>query len=296
MIATIPCPPAHSATVGRPANPAAWAACRMLLPESFGFGEAPEAWLATDASTGAILGAAAARPRDGALHQLRIRVVRQFRRRGVGSLLLDCLAARRHGAIYASATGRDHEAAPFLLAHGFTRADLIYLAEGDLTLLRDRLFPLRERLLAGGRIPGGVRIVRPADASTVRMARLFAEHIAPFREFRAGDAIPLIGDPRLADSPVLCVEGEPHGMVLYESDPSSGVGMVHGRLVTEAYRGGWANVLLMAAAIERGLVQGVRRLRFEAPASNPDTMKLMRRVRADVLECVSCFVRGKDAR
>ena len=283
--------PRAEAAVCRPASPAQWSACRMLLPESFVGGARPELWLALDVSTGVILGAAAARVRESALHQMRIRVARPFRRQGVGSMLLDEMVAGGPSAIYAAASSGEPDAEPFLLARGFTRTDRIFLVEGDLMLLRDRIFSLRDRLLATGRIPADIEILRPADAPAGRLATLFAEHVVPFREFRAGHAMPIVVDPRFAESPVLCVGGEPQGMVLYESDADSGVGRVHARLVTEPYRGGWANVVLMAAAIDRGLARGVRRLRFEAPESNPDTMKLMRRVRAEILQCTSCFAR-----
>jgi GNAT superfamily N-acetyltransferase len=101
--------------------------------------------------------------------------------------------------------------------------------------------------------------------------------------------MPLVTDARFADSPVLCVDGRVEGMVLYEVAGETGT--VQGRVVTGQYRGGWANTLLMAAAIDRGLERGVRRLRFEVPESNPDTRKLMMRVGAEVLRCTSCFAR-----
>jgi GNAT superfamily N-acetyltransferase len=281
-------PPVVSATVRRPASPGEWSACRMLLPESFRAGATPETWLAIG-SGDAIVGAAAVTPREGALHAFRIRVVRPARRRGIGTLLLQRVAGREHSAIYAACAAGELDAEPFLLASGFNCVDRLFDAEGDLSKLRNHLFPLRERLLASGRIPAGIAILRPADVPAARLAQLYAEHLVPFREYHAGYALPLIDNPRLAESSVLCVDGEVAGMVLFECDPQ-GVVSVHGRLVMPKYRGGWANILLMAAGIDR-LPPHARRIRFEAPDSNPDTKKLIRRVDAEVLGCTSCFVR-----
>jgi GNAT superfamily N-acetyltransferase len=80
-------------------------------------------------------------------------------------------------------------------------------------------------------------------------------------------------------------------MVLWEVDAGTGAATVYGRVVSEAYRGGWANALLVAAAVETAAALGVKRCRFEVPEGNRDTEKLMLRAGAALVSETAIFVR-----
>ena len=75
-------------------------------------------------------------------------------------------------------------------------------------------------------------------------------------------------------SRVLMVDGRARGFILVAVDGD--VASFEARAVDPAYRRGWANVLLMATDLVRGLALGVRRVRFYSSGANgdppPDTM------------------------
>src|SRR5207249_4403403 len=78
-----------------------------------------------------------------------------------------------------------------------------------------------------------------------------------------------------ATSRVLLVDGRARGLILLAVDGD--LATYEARVVDPAYRGGWANVLLMATDLERGLTLGVRRVRFYSSGANRDTLKLAAR-------------------
>lgn len=64
-------------------------------------------------------------------------------------------------------------------------------------------------------------------------------------------------------------------------------------MVAQKYRGGfgWANLLLLAAALERGRARGAQRVRFEMPEENGDTRRLAERVGGQTRCIHAWFVR-----
>ena len=264
---------------------AEWAACRTLIPEAFR-GGAPEALLAIDSQSGAAVGCATFQRCGELLTHLRVRVLRNWRRRGIGSLLLSAAP----GEVHARVDPRiEPDSEPFLRANGFVLKNRVFTVEAAREPLGSRI----SRLSGGLRVATGVRVARPTDAPPDALARLYTELVVPEMHLAPGTVVPLVSDPRFAESPVLLVDGRPVGMLLMVANDGHDVCVITARAVAPEFRGGtrWANLVMLAAGFERGGKQGSVRMRFEAPEDNPDTMKLVTRARAEIVGEVLWFVR-----
>jgi hypothetical protein len=80
---------------------------------------------------------------------------------------------------------------------------------------------------------------------------------------------------------VLLAGDQVAGMLLLQMQGE--VGLIPARIVAPEFQRGPANVLLMAAAIRRGLQKGGQIIEFEVPEKNADTEKLARRLQAEVI-------------
>jgi GNAT superfamily N-acetyltransferase len=142
---------ANAAVVRRP-SAAEWPACRMLLPEAFTRGAAPQALLAFD-SVGTLQGSAAFHHRGDSVHGLRLNVVRSHRRRGIGKQLVSAVlrqtAEREARELNAAAdTLAEADAEPFLLACGFVRKSRVFTIVAE---IRPRRADVK-RVLGAGRL------------------------------------------------------------------------------------------------------------------------------------------------
>jgi len=268
----------------------------MLLPEAFGRGVTPDAVLAVDSATRQIAGAASFRYANGRIESVRVRVIRSYRRKRVGTQLLSRIcefaSARGVSEVWADADTKSEAASEaFLLANGFRLTVRLFCAEGDLVLLGRSLRRIRDRLLNAGKIPPAAKFVCLEEAPHAALAQMYADYIAVVRDFHPGYLLPMLRDPRLTGSSVLVVNGVVEGMLLCELNDGNQVTKVHARVVSPKYRGAWANCMLMLTSLERALAAGSVRVRFEAPSDNPDTLKLMARCNAEVAQELSWFVR-----
>jgi GNAT superfamily N-acetyltransferase len=279
-----------------------WTACRTLIPEAFpdttsAVHRAPEALLAFDAATGTALGCATFQRGVNALVHLRVRVLRNSRRRGIGASLLRTVmrTAAHSEAIEVHArvnTRNDPEAEPFLRACGFGLKSRTFTVEAAWEPLCGCISRLRKRMIGTGRIPAGVRITSIADVAPEPLAQLYTSLVVPELGLSPDAAIPLITDPRFAGSPVLLVDGRPAGLLLIQANDGRNVCVVVARVVApERQGGGWANLLLLAEGFERSEKQGAVRMRFEAPRDNPDTVKLISRAQGEITAEIAWFVR-----
>ncbi len=81
-------------------------------------------------------------------------------------------------------------------------------------------------------------------------------------------------------------------MMLGQANDGHGTAVVLARVVSPRHRGGgWANLMLMAAALERGCRGGATGMRFEAPEDNRDTLALVERVRGETTAIHAWFRR-----
>jgi ribosomal protein S18 acetylase RimI-like enzyme len=267
----------------------------VLIPEAFR-GASPEALLAIDPKSGAALGCATFQRSGESLVHLRVRVLRNWRRRGIGrTLVRNVAAAARHAQVHARVDPRaEPDGEPFLRACGFVLKSRILTVEAEREPLGSCISRLARGLIASGKVAAGVRVARPADTPRQALARLYTELVVPELNVAPCAAVPLVSDPRFAYSPVLLMDGNPVGMLLIEANDGNNVCVVVARAVAPEFRGGtgWANLLMLAEGFERGGKQGSVRMRFEAPEDNPDTMKLVARARGEIIGQVVWFVRN----
>ena len=280
--------------------PAEWAACRMLLPESFPQGTSPEALLVLDRKERRIAGAAVFHYGPKEILDARIHLVKRYRRKGIGTELLKliCSAASERGLgeiLGWADLALEPDAEAFLRANAFQRSSCLHLVEGDLSLLRTYFYSIRERLLKHGRIPSSARLVSLAETRHDEIAKIYTRYIAATRYFHPGYVLPLLREPRMAFSSVLQVDGNVQGLLLAEYSAGSQVATVLAKVVLPAYRGGWANCLLMLRSMDQAWERGARRVRFEFLDNNRDTRKLMARCHAEIEHTRCWFVRELQA-
>ena len=279
----------------RAPHQAEWPACRMLLPRAFESPRAPEVLLAFDENR--ITGGVAWRSRGDLLGIFDLRVVRTERRKGIGACLLRNLCERaaaggqRSASIFIDSLANP-DASPFLTANGFERKNRLFVVEADTRVMLAGLRKIRDRLMAAGKIPPGARLVKPSEAPMDEVIRLFDRYILAERAMRPEFFLATFGSDRFEESSViLLVEGRVAGFVMVEWLRDHGRGDVVARVVVPDYRGGWANVFMMALALERGIAAGFSRVRFESLEDNADTLSLARRYHADTVHVLDRFLR-----
>ena len=137
------------------------------------------------------------------------------------------------------------------------------------------------------RVPPGARFATAAEVPGAAVAKLYAQYI--WGQPHAGHRIAwLQQDPaRWRHSPALLVDRELRGMVLLERERDYGV--VHAKVVTPGFRGGWPNALLTVRMAEAFRALEVTRFRFESRENNLDTLKFARRLHADSVDTKATF-------
>jgi GNAT superfamily N-acetyltransferase len=277
-----------------------WPACRMLVPEPFEKGARPQALLAFDCDSPRILGAAAFDVQQHEVALYRIRVVRTERRKGIASRLLAQVLrfAREREKIRIAAfidTLKYPDADPFLSARGFHAEQRIFTVEVDLALMREEMGRLRERVLRSRRIPASVRVVPLAEAPTDQVAKLYGDHILTQHRRNPAYVAAQLDDRRFSQpTSVLMVGERVAAMVVVRYETDSFRAEVPAKVVLPEYRGGWANILIMADALDKGAAAGIRSVRFDSLDNNRDTLKLARKFNAETLHAFDRFVRPVD--
>jgi GNAT superfamily N-acetyltransferase len=257
----------------------------MLLPDLGKSGGPREALVAVRADAPQLAGAIAFQRAPAAVVGVQLRVVRTLRRQGIASALLRALLENARGWGVRDIFGRweaepDPAAAAFAAHHGFVEHSRLTAVEGPIDAVLASVTTARDRMRAHGRIPPGARIVPFPDAPPDQVAALYAEHIVHNPQLQAVFAARLGSTERLKLSPVLMVGDRVAGILLWSREGD--MAQVYARVIAPAYRGGWANGYLMAAALEAAAEAGARLARFEIPGGNRDTLKLARRMRAEV--------------
>jgi GNAT superfamily N-acetyltransferase len=266
----------------------------MLLPEAFQRSPRPEGLLAFDETDRMVLGAAAYHFQGPRLVLRRLRVVRAHRRQGVARALLQHLTAiaaeRSLDAIRAHAdTHGSPEVETFLRASGFTPLKRLRVAQIESETALRVLVPLRERLVAAGRVPGGVRVVHPAEAPVEEVARLCAAHMESEWSVHPSFFRASVFAEASRYSFVLMVGDAVAGCLITEGAPGVAFARITAHVVAPDYRRGWANIFLLATALERSAKAGVRTVAFEALEDNLDTVNLIRRLGGETVQMITGF-------
>lgn len=277
----------------RPAEGAERRACRMLLPDADRLGHVGDLLIATtlgdDPQVLGGLSLLAARDSAGAgMLLVAARVVRTWRRRGVGSMLLEAATAdaRRVGARSIVAPC-DHAAEPagaaFLEAKGFARAEVLTTFELRTEGVVEYLVPLVERLRSSDRIPPEARMVPLRQAPIVAAARLHADHLAGTVGGVSDTLNDLLVRGDADDHAVLMIGDEVHGLLI--GNTVDGVTVVDAEVLSPACRisggsSGWASVFMLAERLEWGLSRGSRITRFSCLSGNRPTRRLAQRLGA----------------
>jgi len=272
----------------RPARDDEWQACRMLLPETFADLNGREYFLCTRQQAPRIVAAASCRRTPQGAKSLRLHVIPPFRRRGIGARMIDHICGDVPAAEGLSEISKEKDAEPFCTRTGFLRVDGLTTVEAEMAEIRAYMSRLRDRM----HLPESARLISLAEAPMEQVARLHAEYIARAGELNPWRAV-IAGNPRLAPSVILLVDGRVEAILLGELEAS--LAIVRSRVVTPRFQGGWANTLLLAEALDRGWERGARRVRFSYSDSNRDTQKLARRFKAEVISVLAKFQRGQPA-
>jgi GNAT superfamily N-acetyltransferase len=271
----------------RSPRPAEWRACRILLPDSFG-AVAPEAFIAWDESAGAIAGLTAFHRAGLEMAGTSVRVVQPYRRRGIGSMLLrraiDRAIERGDERAHTQVDLVAHpEAHAFLTANGFVRGHILREVEGDLAVGRGPLLDLYARLAASESIPANARIAGSEEFSPSELERLYTELVVPTLGSPTELVGPTVRNPNFQSIVVLAGD-VPAGMMVCVFNDGSGTGKILATAVAPKFRAwGWANLLLLVGAMDRGWEAGARRLRFETDESSVNMMRQAARLNSVVV-------------
>jgi len=271
----------------RGAEPSEMRACRMLLPETFGPSNAPEA-LVSFSRCGELAGAATIGWQavgDPAAFLVAVHVVPAYRKQGLGRALVDAAAVLVKGEVSFlqpwKALREDSETAAFCLRSGFTVHHRILHFLGEAEKMEAMLATYREKLDRSGYIPDGARVVKLPDAPAAEVANLVGRefHNNPERmQARLEGRVGKPPDPQR--SVVLLLDGLVVGAQLV-SIAADGIPEVEGNVVIPSLRRGWANLLLTHEGTRTGVLHGSRQFRFFCDDRVIDTVNLARRSGAE---------------
>jgi GNAT superfamily N-acetyltransferase len=270
--------------------------CRMLLPPDPLREFTPEQLIAVQDQEPFVVGAASYGLSNNLVHNIRMRVIRTHRRRGIGSCLtahLEALARQRNAEalLGTSDAVSEPEAAAFLTSLGFTAAGHTKTVQAEIEPAARILLPMADRLAL--RSPELSRIVPLAQAPRNAVTALFKVELARSPVQTLWSLLDSLSSERLAKSPVLLAGDQVAGFLLVFLQDDLGV--IPARVVAPEFQRGAANILLMGAGLRLGLEHGTKKLEFEIPENNFDTENLARRLEAKVVRTRDQYIKRLTA-
>jgi len=230
-------------------------------------------------------------------HSIRLHVIPEYRRQGIGSLLLRRIVTNAHelgnGGLATVVSSNDPAAGPFLTQHGFQKAGSITTVEIDKQTAQATLLPLADRFSARERNPEQRKIVRLADAPRNAVTALYLAELARNPGTAPWALLDQISTPRYAGSPVYLSEGRVSGFMLFSIEGD--LCAIPARIVAREFQGGPVNLLLMAYALRVPESCQVNRVQFDIPENNRDTESLARRLNTRTVRTRDSYFRGLDA-
>ena len=258
-------------------------ACLALLPETR---DKVAHWLIA-CRGGAFVGAAAVVWREAADpggFPLWIRTPAEHRRTGVGRALLaaaeDLVRDETNGLWSMDPVTDDSDAAGFLAATGFTAAARELHFQADIARMLETLHRLIGRASARGGV-SGVKIVGLASAPLEPLAWLLSRSLGGGPLASMDGARRRLGrtDGDDRDRSLVAMRGgDIAGAILWRVE--AGLAVVDARVVAEAWRGSWLNLLMLEAGLRQGLAEGLAEVRFHCEDTVRDTVMLARRAEA----------------
>ena len=227
------------------------------------------------------------------VHGMGVHVLEPYRRQGIGSHLYQriCAEAERTGALalatlHGPADGTEGER--FLAAKGFRLVDHLTTFEADTRKAHHLLLPQRERLSSRRKIPSSARLVSLSEAPLGQVARMHADHVGPTL-YSAGLQLDEQGvrEAAVNSSVVLMVADRVIGLLLVLREGRAAV--ADSQIVAPGYRGGWANVVLLTAALQGMLEGGISHCRFTCSSRQRHALKMARRVDAEALKVIDVY-------
>jgi GNAT superfamily N-acetyltransferase len=262
-----------------------WPICRMLLPETFSNVSGRTYLIFVRDEAPHIVAAASFRQTVGAIAHLRLHVVRSFRRRGVGSQVIEHFV--RNGASSIEGTVEritEPGAESFCERNHFKRLGSLTTVETEVPEMLEYLRRLCSRIT----LPQNACTIPLLEAPIDQVARLHAEHIAHENELDPWRAR-ITDISGMEHSPVAMIDGRVAGFLLGKVENDTV--LAHSLVVAPSHRGGWINAVLLARGLEYAWNNGARRARFSYTNSNRYTRKIANRFRARTVSLMVHFSR-----
>ncbi len=245
--------------------------------------------LAFDESA-AVIGALSWRDEGTALGGLRIHVVPDRRRQGIGSAMLD------HAAAHAISAGRDRliaeidlktepEAEAFLLSRGFKLTGTLTSINTPVDRLVAATANFQEKLARAGSFPESTRLVRLDEAPHDQIVRMFIEYISH---------VPLLAGmmrsfklEQYPDSVVLMMGDRVIGFVL--AQVVDAVLYIPAWVVAKEFQDKRIGTLLLGALGPAVAGRIIERIRFEFTDSAPHTARLASQADHEIVRIAARF-------
>jgi GNAT superfamily N-acetyltransferase len=214
---------------------------------------------------------------------LHVHVTQHARRKGIGRALVRAAAAlcrddaERFQAWDAVDEGSEVEA--FARAVGFTRHRRTFYFDAELADCKALIEPIHGRLRDYGAIPANTEVVALRDAPARDVARLVSDAFdSPIDDVLANVRGQAPAGFDVEYSFVLLLDGAVRGALLQRR--IGDVPQVEVSVIAPDLRLGWAAVVLLREAANRGIAAGARHIRFRCEDGVLDTINLARRVGA----------------
>jgi GNAT superfamily N-acetyltransferase len=257
----------------------------MLPPETFADVSSRTYLLGVGNEAPHIVAAASFRQRPDEVTHLRMHVVPSFRRRGLGSQIVEYIARNGSSCIGGAVDVIiESGAVAFCEQNHFDRVDALTTVEGDIAEMREYMHRLRSRIVP----PRGASTIPLSAAPLDQVAHLHAQYVAQEGELNQWRGL-VAYTSQMDLSPVVMIDGRVVGILLWVLEGATAV--VRSRVVTPGYYGTWVNATLLAEGLDVSWAAGARRARFSYTDSNRDTQKLAIRFKAETTNVVALFRR-----
>jgi hypothetical protein len=191
-------------------------------------------------------------------------------------------------------SAHEFEAVPFLKIAGFAQGSVFTTYRTPIEEWAQLTFPLRERLIARGKIPANARFVPLREAPPDQLVQMYDRnlggHPLALRE-QLSHLLKREEDTRL--SLAILIDGQVQGLSL--ATQVGRLAKLEAKIIGESLRGSWANVMLMARSVDLGLEYGIEQIEWQCRDDNHDTIRMGARSHAVVVRQETRYERAIDS-